>query len=511
MRMQPVFDSWDCTPPAVPPRSRLYAVQPINIGTPFVESLSGYLARLAGAHAVSIGNLVLRELSTLVPAPLVHSSEPNIFHGRFYAMNSLGDPARKWVEALQAGTTQRDLHFLTLLPFADLLWPLDLFRRRRAWCGECYEDDRANAAPVHERLIWALRSVGVCPRHQRALKEVCPNCSKRAKPITTFARPGHCSRCQAWLGNGNSAGDRPNPTQVEIWSVGQVGALLASAPQLSLTSLRSTFTTNFRAFVDYVAEGNKSAFGDAAKTSSETVGNLLNGSCQPRISTLLRISYHLRVPVASFLEPDLVRAAAFWQQAAARIQKARLPSARSREKIRAELQRAASEQPPPRLSDVATRLNYIKLDRLYRVDAKLCRRIASNYQKTLQTPGTAIWGKRFCWLEQMQRALEESLSQDPPTSPYHVSLELGFVGDVPLRRKFPALCQAIQKKIDNHHALRIAAMKRPERGARRGAAAESYRNVQAPRLLQTRCASAAVYRIVRPPPGTAARAPGPPG
>jgi transcriptional regulator with XRE-family HTH domain len=465
MPTQPLFDAWDCTPPIVPPRSRLYAVQPIGIGTAFVESLSGYLARLADAHAVSVGNLVLRELSTLVAYPLFHSSVPNTFHGRFYAMNGLGDPARKWVEALQAGTMQRDLCFLTLLPFADLLWPLAIFRRRRAWCSECYEYDRANGKPVYERLIWALRVVTICAQHRRALKDICPNCSQKSKPITAFARPGYCSRCQAWLGNDDSIGDGPDPTDVENWSAGEVGALLALAPQLGSTSLRISFTMNFRAFVDHVAQGHKIVFADAAKISAETLRDLLNGSCQPGISTLLRISCHLKVPVVSFLEPDLVRAAAIWQIASVRVLKARLPSTRSRESVKAELERAASEQPPPRLSDVARRLNYIKLDRLYRVDAKLCRRIASNYQKTLRAPGTRATDKRFCSPQQMQRALEESLAQDLPTSPYHVSLELGFVGDAPLRRKFPSLCQAIQEKIDTQKALRIAATGRALKAA----------------------------------------------
>jgi hypothetical protein len=375
-------------------------------------------------------------------------------------MNGLGDAARKWVNALQVGTMQMGLRLLTLLPFADFLWPLAIFRRRRAWCGECYEGDRANATPVHERLIWALRSVAVCPQHRRALEEVCPNCSQRSKPVTAFARPGYCSRCQVWLGDCDSLSDRPDPSDVEIWSAGEVGALLASAPQLRSTSLRSTFATNFRAFADYVAEGNKSALAETAKTNTETVRNLLTGSCHPRISTLLRVSHNLRVSVASFLEPDLVRAAASWLEAKARIHKARLPSTRSRENVRAVLERAASEQPPPRLSDVARRLNYVKLDGLYRADAKLCRRIASNYQKTLQPPGTAAWDKRFCSLQQMQRALEESLEQDIPRSPYHVSIELGFVGDEPLRRKFPALCRAIQEKIDNHNASLIETMGR---------------------------------------------------
>ena len=459
MRTQPVFDSWDCTPPPVPPRSRLYAIQPIGIGTPFAESLSGYLARLADAHAVSVGNLVLRELSTLVSNPLFHSSEPNVFHARFYPMNGLGDPARKWVEVLQTGTMQMDLRFLTLLSFADLLWPLAIFRRRRVWCGACYGDDRASGKPVHERLIWALRSVAVCPQHRRPLEEACPSCSQRSKPITAFSRPGHCFRCQAWLGGNTWVGD-PQATDEEMWSAAEVGALLSAAPRLGSISPRNTFTTNFQSCVDYVAEGNKSAFADAANVNDNRVKAFLDRRCQPQISTLLRISYHLRIPVTSFLEPDLARAAASWHEAKERIQKARLPSNRSKENIRAALERAASEQPPPRLSDVARRLNYVKLDRLYRVDAKLCRRIASNYQKTLREPGAKPWDKRFCSLSQMQLALEESLAQDLPTSPYHLSLALGFVGDMTLRRNFPSLCQAIQEKIDSHNALRIAEMGR---------------------------------------------------
>lgn len=459
MQLQPVFEFWDCTRPIVPPRSRLYALEPIGIGTPLVESLSGYVARLADAHAVSVGNLVLRGLSPLVSFPLIQSSGPNPFPARFYALNGLGESASKWIEALQIGTMQTDLRFLTLLAFADLFWPLGLFRRRRAWCRVCYADDRASGKPVYERLIWALRSVEVCPHHRQALEEVCPNCSRRSKPITAFSRPGCCFTCQEWLGSHDLVGES-HITDEEVWSAGGVGALLSAAPRLASLSMRGTFTRNFQACVDYIAEGNKSAFADTAKIHEETVKGLLGQKCKPRISTLLRISYQLRIPLTSFLEPDLGLAADSLQQAKDQIQEARLPSKRSAENIRAVLERAASEQPPPRLSDVAGRLNYVKLDRLYRVDAKLCRRIASNYQKTLRGPGTRPSDKRFCSLPQMQRALEESLAQDCPTSPYQISLALGFVSDMTLRRKFPSLCQAIQRKIDNHNGLRIATMGR---------------------------------------------------
>ena len=462
MRTQPIFDSWDCTPPILPPRSRLYAIEPLGIGTPFVESLSGYVARLADAHAVSVGNLVVRELSALVSAPLFQSSQPDRFPRRFYAINGLGEPAKKWVEALQVGTMRVDLRFLTLLPFEDLLWELATFRLRRAWCSACYEDDRASGKPVHERLIWALRAVTVCPLHRRPLEEVCPHCCQRSKPFTVYSRPGYCFRCQTWLGGYNLEGNRPDlnqdHTDAELWYAGEVGALLCAAPRLDSTSLRNTFTANFRACVDCVAEGNKSAFADAAKVLVETVRTLLDGNCQPQISTLLRISYHLGIHATTFFERDLARALPSWREAKGRIRIARLPSRRNPEKITAELRRAASEQPPPRLCDVARRLDYVKPDRLYRVDWKLCRRINSNYQDAIRGPRGKPSDKQFCSSARVQRELEASLAQELPTSPYHVALELGFVDARSLIRKFPSLCRAIQEKIDKQKALGVAAM-----------------------------------------------------
>ena len=101
--MEAVFDSWDYILPVLPPRSRLYALEPIGIGTPFVESLSGYIARLADAHAVSVGDLVGRELSPLASKPLI-SFGPSIirsranshrFHSRAHAINGFGESSKR--------------------------------------------------------------------------------------------------------------------------------------------------------------------------------------------------------------------------------------------------------------------------------------------------------------------------------------------------------------------------------------------------------------------------------
>jgi hypothetical protein len=41
------YESWDLEKPSIPDRSRLYQLEPIGIGTPHVESLTGYISRLS--------------------------------------------------------------------------------------------------------------------------------------------------------------------------------------------------------------------------------------------------------------------------------------------------------------------------------------------------------------------------------------------------------------------------------------------------------------------------------
>ena len=63
MPLTQTFDAWPVAqPPPLPPRSRLYRLEPIGIGTPWVEGLTSYVMRLAVAHAVSVGDLLGREL-----------------------------------------------------------------------------------------------------------------------------------------------------------------------------------------------------------------------------------------------------------------------------------------------------------------------------------------------------------------------------------------------------------------------------------------------------------------
>ncbi len=56
------YGSFNLHAPALPPRSHLYHLTPLGIGTAAVESLTGYMMRLAHAHSVSTRTLLTQYL-----------------------------------------------------------------------------------------------------------------------------------------------------------------------------------------------------------------------------------------------------------------------------------------------------------------------------------------------------------------------------------------------------------------------------------------------------------------
>ena len=50
---------------AVPPRSRLYCLEPVGVGTGMVESLTSYIARLAAAHSLKLSTFVIKILAPM--------------------------------------------------------------------------------------------------------------------------------------------------------------------------------------------------------------------------------------------------------------------------------------------------------------------------------------------------------------------------------------------------------------------------------------------------------------
>ena len=455
--MEVVFDSWDSIPPVLPPRSRLYTLKPVGIGTPFVESLSGYIARLADAHAVSVGDLVGRELSPSASEPLIRfgpvmrlkRANSHGFHAQAHAINGFGECSQKWIDALETATLQTGLRFLTLSPFDGVFSHQGVFRAKRAWCPSCYEEWQANGAVIYDPLLWRMHLVTRCPRHLTPIAEECRHCRRGSQPLAVYSRPGYCSHCQQWLGEAltppavSSSDATPDRAVSHAKAIGE---LFAAAPGLHGLSLHSVVTANLRACVNAIAGGNAEAFAVRCHVSQSAVRCHLSQTNLPTIEVILRICCELNVPLTAFLENDPHRAELYWGYARPAVE----PRAafRQPEKVRLVLLRALEEEPIPSLSEIAQRLGYKGTERLYQVDSEICKQIAAKYRKSGRSH---LWKKpgadRISERVDIRSLLEQSLGQDQPVSAHRIAASLGYANDGYVRRKFPDLCGAIGKKL----------------------------------------------------------------
>ena len=470
MEPEAAYGVWEVQIVEVPERSRFYSIAPVGVGTPQVESLSGYIARLAEAHLLSVGDMVGRQsmsrpsttVSKRMAGGQVRRPGEQVFHATAYAINGVSPWALKWVRTLERLTCCCHLDSLTLLPLRNTLSDMFLFKRRRSWCPHCYETDRETGT-VYERLLWTLRGIAVCPIHVAPLEEKCPFCCKALPPLAAHSRPGYCSSCGHWLGKqAERSLLRANPSEAdyELYAATTAGELLALCSTAGRLS-RARFTTNLRICIDRLVSGNTKAFAAFTRASSAAVQSWVSAKMRPRLDVLIRVCFHLGIPAGALLTSRRL-AGVNWPAV-----KAHFPdydrgvkAEQSSEEVRRLMRAALREEECPSVPELSKRLRYRRYERLYQIDPVLCRRITARHRASKRThwwkqPGA----KRICEIDTIRSALERSLAQDPPVSVRRIAAQLGYANGGLIHRKFPDLCHAIAKKLEDCTERRFEALR----------------------------------------------------
>src|SRR6266702_6113949 len=174
----------------IPPRSRLYGLEPYQINTIWSESLTSYLNRLGWAHGVSPRDLVVQELLPFFTSKPWLRSSPGLVpvfsrKGGAMSLNGMGAFALEGVTRLSQLTMRSDLHLLTFDSWIGNLPSSRNLRIAPAWCERCYAEWREQGHALYQPLLWMLQVVTLCPRHQRRLIGWCLPCQKQQSLITT--------------------------------------------------------------------------------------------------------------------------------------------------------------------------------------------------------------------------------------------------------------------------------------------------------------------------------------
>ena len=298
----------------MPPRSKLYYLAPLGMGTVEVESLTSYIQRLAWAYRVNPRVLVSQEIFPHLRK--AYYAQPDLGHlgsfsrTRSMSINGTGDVARDWTEVLEQLTMRSDLRFLTLRPWADGLPAWGLLRNAPQWCPMCYEEWREQKQPVYQPLLWTLQVVRICLRHAQPLVEYCPVCQKLQSAIASKRQLGYCTQCRTWLGNkqekeGLSVDDH-DLLDWQAWVVSAVEELsLASRAFGSLPW--SELSRGMTACVEAV--GGCRAFGRLMKASKMVASSWLNKQRTPSFSYVLEMCYVLNVSPLQLMtvEPESLK------------------------------------------------------------------------------------------------------------------------------------------------------------------------------------------------------------
>lgn len=459
---------WDLALPSTPPRTRLFNLEPIGVGTPFVESLVSYLTRLADTHCVAPVNLTFEVILPLFKDGKAlcekYKSLTVVFGAATWTLNGVNSRALELVQSLQILTARQDLHLLTLLPLAGILNTSSdrLFYEYRRWCPLCYTEWRNSNQVLYEPLLWSIKHAEICLKHQAPLHSQCPSCKQTMQSLMGHSRPGYCARCQSWLGLDqiSQLADVPGGKdnwQWKMYTATNVGELIEAASHEAALFNREVVIDAISKHVKYLTNGNITQFCRLVGLPEKGLDEGLRNRTPPRLEKLLQISYQLEVQLLDFLrsEPSFPQKNLPSEEASTELSnrpKRSTGQPINKEELRIFLEAAVIENPPPLISEVVKRTNYAS-DTVRKHFPELYAQIKKR---------SGFWVNKNSTEEILAKALEES----PPPLLVEVIERTGH-NEATVYKHFPNQCDQIQKRfIENRTeiiqtALEAAAIEEP--------------------------------------------------
>ncbi|WP_308441695.1 TniQ family protein [Reticulibacter mediterranei] len=295
------FPIWEIDIPDIPSRSCLYSLAPLGLGSPFVESLTSYICRLAYEHHIHTGTMLQHIVAPLISKHYIAGDQSrNISSFLRYAtpINGNGVMASDWVNILALLTARNDLSQLTMLAVANAVSHRNLFQPTRQWCPICYSEWQRQNAPIYEPLFWSISGVNICLEHHRLLEKRCPHCLSHLPWLAWRSRPGYCSGCGRWLGN---IGNANQIEEKDIYIAEMTGNFLAYISSASISVSRDVFVKSLSELISITTEGNIAAFARCLELPKVTLWELVQGRFPPSLPFLFRLCLQFRLSLLQLL------------------------------------------------------------------------------------------------------------------------------------------------------------------------------------------------------------------
>lgn len=420
----------------LPARSSLYPLEPKGLGTPFTESLTSYINRLAKSYCVSPKVLVIQEILPLLDLSPAYTDK---IHARWSEdsqnLNGLNSSTAKWTNVLKQLTSRDDLHLLTMMTWSAMLSQSGMFRCTRAWCSACFNEWYASQE-VYEPLLWAFQDVTVCPLHRQPLSLQCPRmeCQRFLPVLSRKSLPGYCPWCGSWLGATSemqTPKERQEHDEQPLRMANAIGELIANAMSLKHPPQKEMLSS---AIHSQMTKINVSTGALAMHVCRELMYSWARGVRKPKLSTLLQVSLGLHISPLELLTGNTVSTPRdnrieISEQG---IQRGRRKTPSSPAEVLRSLEAVLLSSEKPTVKAVAKDLGYSNTCTIYEHSPDLCSAIAAKRRTdTLH-------------VKMMLEAVMEG-EENPPPPMREVARRLGYSVQVPYRH-FPEMCRAISER-----------------------------------------------------------------
>ncbi|CAD6561592.1 TniQ family protein [Paraburkholderia sabiae] len=280
-------------PVDLPPRSFLFGVTPYGFDGATRESLVSFFRRTSDAHALLPRSLAYHSIVPLTEVASKNSADSMADECYRLELCGLSTKAARWIDCLNQLTARSDLESLTLFPLKHFVSSYQLIEHTNRFCPTCYAEDELAGRQKYDRLLWTVRCVSACPKHERLLtSEARGKCHSRMP----FTAPGISRNDGSSLARFTS-GRAPG---FDVICAGLVANFIDE-----ITPIDAQKASSITAFLTHAADalfnGNSAALALHLGLSKSQVHGWMHDGILPSLAGLIRIAYAFECAIADVI------------------------------------------------------------------------------------------------------------------------------------------------------------------------------------------------------------------
>lgn len=285
-------------------RSILYALEPVGIGTPYVESLTSYICRLSINHNVVLGTLLKEVIGPFIDNPyLTDYLTKGRDISKSYLINGLGKTSASFINVIEKLTERNDIQYLTMNNWIGV-FSNNITVSHRRWCPFCLNQFKLDSIEIHEPLIWSISDIQKCDIHEAVLREKCPECGKKQRFIQSKLILGHCSYCYTWLGEAVDRRYCQELSEYETFIINNFKQLIEKAPDLTSFPTRNKISSILSVIKEKLRISSNAKLSNFLGVNNPTLCTWINNQALPTPENLLQITKKIGSTIYELIYKD---------------------------------------------------------------------------------------------------------------------------------------------------------------------------------------------------------------